>query len=447
MNPTVVAQARALATGEVTAGALVAEALERIRRTNERWHVFTAVSDGPALEAARQSDLRRREGRAIGPLDGVPVAVKDNLDVAGMSTFAGTGHDFGAAARDATVVSRLRAAGAVIVGKLNMHEGALGATTDNTVWGRCENPRVPGCTPGGSSGGSGAAVAGGLVAATLGTDTMGSVRIPAAYCGVWGLKPTFGLIGTAGLRYLSWTLDTIGPLAGSAEDLSLVVEVLAGHDPDDPRSVPAPAGWSARIAPGRSLEGRVVGYPDARALSRCEDAQLLAFDQTLKRAEAAGATLRPVVIEGWQPAQARRWGLLVCEAQAGSLLATDMERDPEGFSAPFRKLLEFGRKAPAERLARALWQIDEVRHGFSRAMAGLDALLMPTTPQRAFPHGMEAPANQADFTALANMAGAPAVAFPIDPADGGAPASMQLVGRPFSEGRLLGMAKALAGQD
>jgi aspartyl-tRNA(Asn)/glutamyl-tRNA(Gln) amidotransferase subunit A len=444
MKFTAAAQAEALAKGEKTSEELASDAIARIRETNGEWHVFTSVSEAAALDEARRSDRRRRDGMHLGTLDGVPVAVKDNIDVAGMVTSGGTGHDFGGPAKkDAGVVARLRAAGAVILGKLNMHEGALGATTDNPVWGRCENPAVPGHTPGGSSGGSGAAVAGGLVAATLGTDTMGSVRIPAAYCGTWGLKPTKGLIGTSGLQYLSWHLDTIGPLANSADDLALMTNLMAGYDRDDPRSLHAPEGWSGQVVDGNSLKGVVIGYPDAAALTECEDAVLAAFELTLKRGQAAGATLRKVVVEGWNPGQARRHGLLVSEAEAGSLLAGDLERNPQGFSEGFRKLLDYGRSASAERLARAYWELDRVKLAFFQCMEGLDALLMPTAPQRAFPHGAAVPANQADFTALANFAGVPAVAFPVPASDGRAPASVQLVGMPFSEGKLLRIAKLL----
>lgn len=436
--------ARALETRAVTARELAEVALARIEAENERDHVFISVQAEAALAAADASDARRAAGASIGPLDGVPVAVKDNIDIAGMVTTSGSAHDFGGPAKtDAGVVARLRAAGALLLGKLNMHEGALGATTDNDHWGRCENPAVPGHTPGGSSGGSGAAVAGGIVPVSLGTDTMGSVRIPAAYCGVWALKPTRGLFPTSGLHYLSWTLDTIGPLARNADDLSLCAGIMAGHDSADPRSVAPPPGWSAVIEGGLSLSGVRLGYVDDAVLDQCEPAVVDAYEALLERVRRAGALLRPIVVDGWEPGSARRAGLLISEAECGSLIGARLDEHPDAFSEGFRAMIAYGRKAAAERLAGAYWLFDGLRASALRAIEGIDGILMPTAPQRAFPHGAAVPANQADFTALANIAGLPSVAFPLPAPDGLAPASAQLVGHPFSEGRILSIAKML----
>ncbi len=419
-------------------------ALQRIAATNDDWHVFITVDAEGALRAAAESDARRAEGAALWPLDGMPIAIKDNIDVAGLPTTVGSDAHRGAvAARDAAVIARLRAAGAVILGKLNMHEGALGATTDNRFFGRCENPRAPGHTPGGSSGGSGAAVAGGLVRIALGTDTMGSVRIPAAYCGCWGLKPTRGLVGTSGLVYLSWTLDTIGPLAETPEDLADAIRLMAGPDRDDPRSVAAPAGWDPAPLP-TTLRGIRLGRPGVVDAVTCEDAVRAAYDALLDRARAAGAEIVDLDIAGWDTGRARRAGLLVSEAETGSLIGADLDARPEAFSESFRAMINYGRKAPGERIAAAYHALDQLGLAARNALDGVDALILPTAPQRAFAHGTPAPVNQADFTALANIAGLPAVAFPLPgPADK-PPTSAQLVGRAFAEGALLGLARALS---
>jgi aspartyl-tRNA(Asn)/glutamyl-tRNA(Gln) amidotransferase subunit A len=436
-----VALAADLAAGRTSAVALARAALDRIAATHADWRVFITVAPETALAEAAASDGRRAEGRALGPLDGIPIAIKDNIDVAGMPTTVGTAaYRDRIAARDGAAIERLRAAGAVFLGKLNLHEGALGATTDNPSYGRCENPRVPGSTPGGSSGGSGAAVAGGLVPIALGTDTMGSVRIPAAYCGTWGLKPTQGLVGTSGLAYLSWTLDTIGPLANSPEDLALAIRAMAGLDRDDPRSVALPEGWDPTPA-AIDLNGLVLGRPSVVDRVPCEPEVRAAYDALLARAAEKGAVVRTVTIDNWDTGKARRAGLLICEAEAGSLIGADLDTLGAGFSDGFRRFLDYGRKAPGERIAAAYRALDRLGLAARQALDGVDALILPTAPQRAFAHGASAPADQADFTALANIAGLPAIAFPLpgEPK----PNSAQLIGRAFEEGRLLGMAKAL----
>ncbi len=433
--------AAALASGAVTSEALTRAALARAEEQRPL-NAFITLLHESALEAARASDTRRANGKTLGPLDGIPVAVKDNIAVAGVPTTDGTlAFKDWIAATDATVITRLHNAGAVLIGTLNMHEGALGATTDNPFWGRCDNPAAPGHTPGGSSGGSAAAVAAGIVPITLGTDTMGSVRIPAAYCGLWGLKPTRGLIPVTGLSHLSWTLDSIGPIAANAADLSLALSVLAGFDATDPDSLPLPDGWSA-FEPMPDLSGVNVAIC---AHTFCTDsAQVVhtAFQALLDRITAAGATLKPVEIAHWDATKLRRAGLLVSEAECGSLIGDVIDSHPDGFSDSFRAAINFGRNANGSRVAAAYRTLALAASGAYRALNGLDALLLPTAPQTAFPHGAEVPVNQADFTALANAAGLPAIAFPIPSA--GLPVSAQLIGPAFSDGKIIALAQAMS---
>jgi aspartyl-tRNA(Asn)/glutamyl-tRNA(Gln) amidotransferase subunit A len=440
---TAAGMAAALAAGQVRPTDLAAAALARATARNPHLHAFITLDAEGAQAQARAADDRRAAGRALGPLDGVPVAIKDNIAVAGLPWTDGTrAHAGRIAAQDAAVVARLRAAGAVILGTLNLHEGALGATTDNPFWGRCDNPLAAGHTPGGSSGGSAAAVAAGLVPVALGTDTMGSVRIPAAYCGIWGLKPTAGLIAMRGLSHLSWTLDSIGPLATTPEDLALVTGVLAGPDADSPDSRPAPEGWSPAL-PEVRLAGLRLGLPEAVAGVDCEGVVRAALDALIARARAAGVEVVPLPLPGWEPGAMRRAGLLVSEAEAAHLHGAAIAADPEGFSNGYRSLLDYGARAPALRLAGAYRQLALAGHAARRALDGVDAILMPTAPQRAFAHGAAVPANQADFTALANAAGLPAVAFPLPAPDAGLPCSAQLLGPAYAEGRLLAVARAL----
>ncbi|MEE3101494.1 MAG: amidase, partial [Pseudomonadota bacterium] len=333
-----------------------------------------------------------------------------------------------------------RAAGAVILGGVNLHEGALGATTDNAAFGRCVNPLGAGLTPGGSSGGSGAAVAAGLADLALGTDTMGSVRIPAAYCGICGAKPTAGLIGRSGLAYLAPTLDTVGPLTRRAAELWPALEALAGVDPDDPDARPARGGWSAR--PDISLRGVRLGLPRQIEAVDCEPAVRAGLMRAVEAAKRLGARVVELDLHGWDPGRARRGGLLISEAEGAAEMAALMDRQG-AISDHLAALLAYGRDAGALRMVDAYARARAAAAACARGLAECDALLMPTAPQRAFPHGAPAPANQADFTALANFAGAPAVALPVPLEGETLPASVQLLGPAWSEARLTAWAEAL----
>lgn len=378
-----------------------------------------------------------------GPLRGVALGVKDNLDVAGLPTTAGIAAFRGRiATADAPAVAGLRRAGAVILGKLAMHEGALGATTDTPGFGRCMNPLRPGFTPGGSSGGSGAAVAAGFVTLAIGTDTMGSVRIPAAYCGVVGLKPTAGLVSRHGVVPLSPSLDHVGMLAATPRLAAQGLEAMVGEDPADPMSRPTPPGWHA--VPRAALHPATLrlGLPRPVQAAPMEPAIREAWDAAIATARGLGIAVSELALEGWDPGAARRAGLLLIEAEAAALHPALIE-DPHAASPGFRAALAYGRDAGTTRLMRALFRLAEVRAAMLRALDACDALLLPTAPQRAFAHGTPAPADQADFCAPANIAGLPAIAFPWPAADGGLPCSMQLIGRPHEEAKLVALAEAL----
>ncbi|MFW5816746.1 MAG: amidase, partial [Wenzhouxiangella sp.] len=227
-----------LSAGELDVETVVADCLDRIEANNPRLNAFVRIEADGARAAAVESARRYAAGQARA-LEGLPIAIKDNLDLAGSPTTAGMlTRKHHLADSDAAVVRRLKAAGAIIVGKLHLTEAALGADGANPHFGNCQNPVKLGHSPGGSSSGSAAAVAAGLVPAALGTDTMGSVRIPAAYCGIWGFKPSFGLVSSAGSVAVSRRLDHVGPLTRSAEDLELLLSVMAGFDPDCPVSRP-----------------------------------------------------------------------------------------------------------------------------------------------------------------------------------------------------------------
>jgi aspartyl-tRNA(Asn)/glutamyl-tRNA(Gln) amidotransferase subunit A len=332
------------------------------------------------------------------------VAVKDNIDMAGLPTRAGFGGPGVVAAADAPVVRRLREAGFGLLGKAKMNEGAFGGTGDNPHDGRTENPVLPGHSPGGSSSGSAAAIAAGLCGAALGTDTLGSVRIPAAYCGLVGLKPSFGLLPLDGVVPLSWTLDHVGIMGAT---VAAVAEVLAVFAPR-----PAPP------------DGLRVGVPDA--LPGVEAETLAVCHAALRN---TGWQAQSCTIEGSDLAATRRAGLLVIEAEAAVIHAALLGSDDPAMSEDLRRMLRYGRDCGSGRLVRALRVLREAAAWLDRALQEYDLIALPTVPSPAYAWTDGAPANQGELTALANAGGHPAVSVPVGAGADGRPIGLQLVGR------------------
>lgn len=439
-DPNVQQAAAALAAGNITSRALTQAYLDRIAARDGDVNAYITVTAETALAQADESDARSER---LGPLDGVPIALKDNIDVAGVTTTNGMGpRNRPVPETDAPVVERLRAAGAVVLGKLNMHEGALGATTDNEHHGRTQNPWARGVTPGGSSGGSSAAVAARLCAAALGTDTMGSVRLPAAYCGVAGLKPTFGLVSTRGVAALSWRLDHVGPLCRSVADLGLMLDAMAGHDPNSIESVRAPDDGSYAVDAPHNLAGVRVGVIANFDTVEISADVLHGFQAALAQLESMGAQEQRLTLPDYDPSVARRAGLLVSEAEAAVFHESDLADHPAAFSDTFRSMLAYGRDVKGDRLIKAERAVQHAGFALRRAFDEVDVIAAPTTPQTAFPFAQAAPANQADLTAPANFAGCPAVSVPCGVSATGLPLGLQLIGPPFGERQLLGLAMA-----
>ena len=438
-------QAVALAAGAVTARGLLEACLQRIERENPTIGAFWHVDDGGARAAADRSDGRRRAGRALSPFDGLTLCIKDNIDVAGLPCTAGLAA-FRAriATKDAPVVTAARAAGLVILGKTAMDEGALGATGQAPGFPPCQNPLRPGFTPGGSSSGSAAAIAAGFGALAIGSDTMGSVRIPAACCGVSGLKPTAGLIPRTGVLPLSTTLDCVGMVARDARDAAALLALLAGFDREDALSVAAPADWRARLESPSATgwSGQRVGVLNRDAFTALEPAVGEAFDAACAALASAGVSLTPIDIPDWRPPETRRAALLLSEAEA-SVTHAALVDDDAAASEAYRAALAFGRQASAGKLVTALEILRRSKAGVMSALSKVDAIILPTEPFRAFPHGQGAGAQQGDFTTLASIAGLPALAVPWPAPDGGLPASIQFVAGPYEEARLVALAGML----
>ena len=426
-----------LATGQLDPRELCEVHLDAIARIDAQLHAFLDVRPALVREQAQAAEHRRREG-PIGRLDGVPIAVKDNLDIAGLPTTAGLASRKGnIAQQDSHAVAKLRAAGAVLIGKTNLDEGALGAVTDNPHFGATHNPLRRGYTAGGSSGGSAAAVAAGLATAAIGSDTLGSIRIPASYCGVCALKPTHGEISARGLTPAARRLDAVGLIAREVGDLAVLLHVLAGYDADDPRSrrrrvALSPPDWE----PGALRAGLL---PDLSAAG-VEPAVIDVFNAALEKLQHELGDRITLDFSDWPWPKMRRAGLLLMEAEMLNTFAGDLAQA----SPAFRKMLDFAAKKSAADYVAADRTIDFAVLKARRVFARVDVLVMPTTPQGAFPLGERVPDSQADLTAFASLSGCPAVSIPMGTLPDGMPTGMQFVGAPGSDLRLLELAEVCA---
>ena len=433
---------RLIAAGEVDPLDLTRTFLTRVDGVGRALNCFITVRTQSALSDAAAAAQRARSGQRLSALDGIPVAVKDNMDLAGVPTSNGFG---GAPYRipdaDCEAVRRLRAAGAIVLGKLNMHEGALGSTNDNPHFGRAINPHREGHSPGGSSGGSGAAVAAGLCCAALGTDTGGSVRIPASYCGVVGLKPSYGLISPRGVVPLSYRLDHVGVLARTVADAAMMLDVLAGFDPACTESRRGPAGGYGLGQLGR-LEGVRLGVLSNFSSERQEAAVTAAFASALSRFERLGAVIRPMTLPTYDAVKGRRAGFVRVEVEAAFVHGDLYKKEPERFSAQMRSYLDYGAKAPATQLVRADRLIDAGAFELTQCFQEVDAIVSPTTPQAAPAFGGDMPDNAGTNCIPANFAGAPAISVPMGRDALGRPLGLQIVGPVHEDLRVMEIAAA-----
>jgi aspartyl-tRNA(Asn)/glutamyl-tRNA(Gln) amidotransferase subunit A len=426
-----------LAVGEIDAVRLTQTYLDVAAQSNARLKAFVAIDAGGAAAQARESDSRRAQGKTIGRLDGVPVAIKDNIDVAGLPTHAGLPGARTPAPRDAAVVERLRGAGAVILGKTGMDEGP-GADGKNPHFGDVHNPWRRGLTPGGSSAGSAAAVAAGLCAAAIGTDTLGSIRIPASYCGVYGFKPTSGEISLRGIAPAARRLDCVGLLARGVDGLGVLYHLLAGYDAADPRSrrrrvEPDLPDWEpGKLRVGVLADLRIWGTTDAVSA---------VFAHALEALTHELPNRRIVDFADFPMPAARRAGLLLTEAEMLGAYPADVLA---ATSPRLTRMLDYARGKSAADYAAADRVVDAAVLKARRLFADVDVLVTPTTPQTAFAHGEPAPVDQADFTAFANLSGCPALSLPMGLGADGLPTGLQLMGPPGSDLRLLELAQVCA---
>jgi aspartyl-tRNA(Asn)/glutamyl-tRNA(Gln) amidotransferase subunit A len=351
-----------------------------------------------------------------GPLEGLTVGVKANIAVAGLPWTAGMDlHRRRIATRDAEVVGRLRAAGAAIIGSLNMEEAALGAKTDNHWFGPTHNPHCIGNTPGGSSGGSGAAVAAGLCDIALGTDTLGSIRIPAAYCGVYGFKPATAAVSQDGLELCDGAHDAIGPLTRNLDLLEKVAAIISDF------------GACASDQPPAILEN-LAGVT-------CDAAVLSAYDRALTVRGASAQVTLPHPL-----ARVRFAGFI---ASGRALSAALVDADESRLSPKLKRLMAYGPRRSAADWSEDQRVMAETGDALRAIVARHGVLLTPTTPGTAFPHSQDAPDTQADFTCIANIAGLPAISIPAGFSDEGLPVALQLIGAAGAERGLFALARTL----
>ena len=454
--------AAAVRSGERSARSVVDEHLETIRSGEPEIHAFNLVLADEALAAADEVDRRVAAGEDPGPLAGVPVALKDNLCTRGVPTTCSSRILEGwLPPYDATVVERLAAAGAVVVGKTNLDEFAMGSSTENSAFGVTRNPLDLTRVPGGSSGGSAAAVAAGFAPLALGSDTGGSIRQPAALCGVVGVKPTYGAVSRYGLVAFASSLDQIGPFARTVSDAALLLEAIGGHDPRDSTSIPEPAASLTEVL-DRGVEGLRIGVIEELSgdgLEGIADDVRSRLGEAASALDAAGATVEttsvPSTVYGLSayyviaPAEASsnlarydgvRYGLRVDAPNAGDM---NTATRTAGFGDEVKRRIMLGTYALSAGYYDAYYgKSQKVRtlivQDFARAYEEFDLLLCPTAPTTAFPIG-EKTANPMTMylndvcTIPSNLAGHPAMSVPFGVGDDGMPVGVQVLAPAMGE--------------
>ena len=419
--------------------------LARIERLNPAVKAFITVTADPALKQASVAESEILRGRWRGPLHGMPLALKDLIDTEGIRTTAASAVFKDRVPKDdAEVVRRLKVTGAVLLGKLNMHEFAYGGTSVPSYYGAVHNPWNPGRIAGGSSGGSGAAVAAGLCFGALGSDTAASIRHPAAYCGVVGLKPTYGRVSTRGVIPLSWSLDHIGPLCRSAADAALVLEAIAGYDPLEPSSVNRPTERYARAMHAKTAALRigVVRRPYFDML-----------DPDIEAAVNAAIGVVAKITAGVREVELPDSNLLltIASAEAYTFHAPYFSKTPELYQPMTRQRLQQAAAVSVPAYVAARREMDRLRHQADSAFATVDLLLTPTTVIS--PITIEAGSSDPPLppegvplefrnTQAFDVLGLPAISVPCGFTRDGMPIGLQIAGPRFGESRILALAHA-----
>jgi aspartyl-tRNA(Asn)/glutamyl-tRNA(Gln) amidotransferase subunit A len=455
----------ALAAGEVSPEALLEACLSRIRELDGKLHAFLRLTEDQARAAARASSQRKAR---LGPLDGVPIALKDIFCTEGVETTCGSKILRGyVPPYDATVVRRLKQAGAVIVGKLNMDEFAMGSSTENSAFGPTMNPWDLERTPGGSSGGSAAAVAARLVPGALGTDTGGSIRQPAALVGCVGIKPTYGRVSRYGVIAFASSLDQVGAFAQDVRGVAFLLGAIAGHDPDDQTSSMRPVPDYA-AALNRGARGLRIGVPAEYFGEGLQPEVERAVRAAIEVLRAEGCEVKPISLPNSPHAIATYYIVATAEASSNlarydgvrfghraktaQLLEMYERTRAEGFGAEVKRRIMLGTYALSAGYYDAYYLRAQkvralIRRDFDRAFAEVDAVVCPTSPTTAFRLGEKVDDPLAMYlndiyTVPVNLAGLPGISIPCGFDQKRLPIGLQLIGKPFDEETLLRLAHA-----
>ena len=430
---------------EVSPVELTQRMLDRIERLDPKLNAYMTVTADQALEDARMAEREIAAGKYAGPLHGIPVAVKDLFQTKGVRTTAGSKIlDTWQPDEDATAVRKLREAGAVNLGKLGMHEWAFGITSDNIHFGPVRNPWETDHVPGGSSGGSGVATAAGLAYATLGSDTGGSIRIPASFCGCVGLMPTYGRASLYGAVPLSWSLDHAGPLTRTVRDAAIVLRAISGVDPRDPNTADEPVpDWLAAIE--RGARGLRIGVPKTYFWENLDPQVERACRKALTDLEAAGAVLREIDIPGAQALMGPGTGIMFAEAAAYHSQHFPARRDE--YSAGVAALLDAGLGVKAPDYVQSIRLMQDLRSGVADSwLDNVDVMACPTIP-------IPAPSIEASrkeemgfrvvaFTAIIDLTGQPAISVPCGLTPENLPVGLMFTGRRWDEGAVVWAGRA-----
>uniref|UniRef100_A0A831X0Y2 Glutamyl-tRNA(Gln) amidotransferase subunit A n=1 Tax=Thermorudis peleae TaxID=1382356 RepID=A0A831X0Y2_9BACT len=455
-----------LARREISAVELLQAHLERIRQVEPQIHAFITLTEEVALAQAQEADRRIARGD-VAPLTGIPIALKDVLCTVDAPTTAGSRILEGfRSPYDATVVRKLREQGTVFVGKANTDEFAMGSSTENSAYGPTRNPWNLERVPGGSSGGSAAAVAAGEAMVSLGSDTGGSIRQPAGFCGVVGLKPTYGRVSRYGLVAFASSLDQIGPIGRTVEDVAIVLQAISGHDPYDSTSVDVPVP-DYRTSLTGDIRGIRIGIAAEYQVPGMDPEVERVVDEAVAELQRLGAEIVPVSLPHTKYALATYYIIAPSEASANlarydgvkyglslqgeTLLESYLQTRGRGFGPEVKRRIMLGTYALSAGYYDAYYVKAQkvrtlIKRDFDEAFEKVDVILAPTSPTVAFRLG-ERTADPIQmylsdvFTIPANMAGLPGIAIPCGFAHG-LPVSMQFMGRPFDEGTLLRVAHA-----